>query len=126
MNWYLAALKKYATFSGRARLKEFWMFTLFSFIINLILFTLELICLLNGIVLPLTTIYAFGTLLPGLALWVRRLHDTGRSGSFAFLLLIPLVGAIILLVFAGQRGIKGDNMYGADPLQSPDANLQGQ
>ncbi|WP_336285920.1 DUF805 domain-containing protein [Citrobacter arsenatis] len=124
MNWYLAVLKKYAIFSGRACRKEFWMFMLFSFIVSIILNFITIVC---GLSLSLSMLYSMSVMLPGLSVLIRRLHDTGRSGSYAFLLFTPpLVGAIVLLVFACKKGTEGDNMYGADPLQSPDANLQGQ
>ena len=93
MNWYLKVLKQYADFSGRARRKEFWMFSLFNMI-----FSYALVFIFAGIgaatgILELTFlsyIYSLAVIIPGLAVTVRRLHDTGKSGFYIFVSLIPL------------------------------------
>ena len=95
------ALKKYADFSGRARRTEYWLFALLNFILNLIPFV--------------GFIAALAFLVPSLAVLVRRLHDTGRSGTFAFLLLLPIIGPIILLIFCLQDSQPGANAYGPNP-----------
>ncbi|MFA6174697.1 MAG: DUF805 domain-containing protein [Kiritimatiellales bacterium] len=105
MKWYLAVLKKYAEFNGRAGREEFWMFVLINFIVSLIL----------SIIRPLGLIYGLAVLVPSLAVGARRLHDTGRSGWFQLLVLIPLIGPIVLIVFAAQDGQPGDNQYGSNP-----------
>jgi uncharacterized membrane protein YhaH (DUF805 family) len=111
MEWYLKVLKNYAVFNGRARRKEYWMFTLFYIISYLILMLIEF---LIGIPQVLTGIYSLALLLPSLGVTIRRLHDTGRSGWWILISLIPLVGAIILLVFLCQDS-QGTNQYGASP-----------
>ncbi|MCM3078559.1 DUF805 domain-containing protein [Brevibacillus invocatus] len=116
MQWYLKVLKNYVGFSGRARRKEYWMFTLFSVIISLVLSLVENMI---GLTQVLTGIYSLAVLLPSLGVLVRRLHDTGRSGWWFLIAFIPLVGAIILLVFACQDS-KEDNQYGPNP--KTDAN----
>lgn len=88
MHWYVDVLKKYAVFSGRARRQEFWMFTLFSVIISIVLAIID--NAMGSIVLGL--VYSLAVLLPSLGVAVRRLHDTGRSGWFVLFPLIPLVG----------------------------------
>ncbi len=115
MSWYLEVLKKYAVFEGRARRKEYWFFSLFnyifmalSFLIGFALFGFE-----GSSVLFL--IYALAILIPAIAVSVRRLHDTGRSGRSLLLLLIPLVGGIIFLVFTLEDGTPGENQYGPNP-----------
>jgi uncharacterized membrane protein YhaH (DUF805 family) len=112
MNWYLAVLKNYAGFSGRARRTEYWMFALISGIIVLILDGI-------GLVFKVSTyiggIYGLLVLIPSLAVGVRRLHDIGRSGWWLLIGLIPVVGWIILIVFAAKEGEPGDNAYGPDP-----------
>jgi uncharacterized membrane protein YhaH (DUF805 family) len=113
MNWYLAVLKNYVGFSGRARRTEFWMFILFNLIIEIVL---NIIGRALDTTLP-ATIYGLAVLLPALAVWVRRLHDTGRSGWWLLIGLIPLIGAIVLLVFAASPGNVGPNNYGPDPKQ---------
>jgi len=112
MNWYLIGLKKYAVFTGRARRKEYWMFVLFSFIIT---FALGFIEGIVGIgpenVSVLASIYGLAVLIPSLAVSVRRLHDTNRSGWWLLIGLVPLIGTIVLLVFMVQDGQPGENQY---------------
>src|SRR4051812_13975540 len=110
MEWYLKVLKNYVGFQGRARRKEYWMFTLFSIIVSVILSIVE-----NMIGLPavLTTLYSLAVLLPSLAVSVRRLHDTGRSGWWLLIALIPFIGAIVLLVFVCEDS-KENNRYGSN------------
>lgn len=105
MNWYIAVLKKYAEFSGRARRQEFWMFVLISFVASLVL----------SFIRPLWMIYNFAVLIPSIAVCTRRLHDTGRSGWWQLLALVPVIGAIVVLVFAAQDGQPGDNQFGPNP-----------
>ncbi len=112
MNWYLEVLKKYVVFSGRARRTEYWMFSLFNFI------ALILLAVIDGVLgtTPLLyLVYALGVLLPSLAVTIRRLHDTNRSGWWFLISLIPLVGPIVLLVFLCLEGEKQDNRFGVDP-----------
>jgi uncharacterized membrane protein YhaH (DUF805 family) len=115
MYWYLKVLKNYVGFQGRAARKEYWMFVLIHFIISIVLSIVETIADLTGI---LTGIYALAVLLPSLAAIVRRLHDTGRSGWWIFISLIPLIGSIILIVFACQDSQEDGNKYGLNPGQS--------
>ena len=112
MNWYLEVLKKYAVFSGRARRKEYWMFFLFNIIIAIVLGILEGIFGLSGI---LTTLYFLAVLIPGIAVSIRRLHDSGRSGWWLLIGFIPVVGAVVLLIFMVLDSKPGENQYGANP-----------
>jgi uncharacterized membrane protein YhaH (DUF805 family) len=122
MNWYLGAIKKYAVFSGRARRKEYWYFTLFNTLISIAFLVLEL---LAGIAIKemglgvgmLCSLYMLALIVPGFAVTVRRLHDTGRSGWWVFLPLIPLLGAIILIVFLATDSTAGANKYGPNPKE---------
>ncbi|GEB32028.1 DUF805 domain-containing protein [Brevibacillus parabrevis] len=111
MDWYLKVLKNYVGFSGRARRTEYWMFTLFSVIISLVLMLIEY---LVGLPQSLSSLYSLAVLLPSLGVSVRRLHDVGKSGWWLLLGLIPLIGAIILLVFFCQDS-ESDNNYGPNP-----------
>lgn len=121
MYWFLAALKKYATFSGRAQRAEYWYFVLFYILIFLGLSVVDGITGLYsteagmGLLGGLLTL---GLFIPSIAVGVRRLHDTGRSGWWLLIALIPLVGAIVLLVFAVQDSAAGDNSYGPNPKGS--------
>ena len=112
MNWYLDVLKKYAVFNGRARRKEYWMFILFYFIIAVVLSIIEAFV---GIVGVLSGLYGLAMLIPGIAVGVRRLHDTNRSGWWLLIGLVPLIGAIVLLVFFVQDSQAGENQHGPNP-----------
>lgn len=121
MNWFLIALKKYATFSGRAQRAEYWYFILFYIII---FFGLSVVDGITGSFSADAGMGLLGGLLtlvlliPSIAVSVRRLHDTGRSGWWLLIALIPIVGAIILLVFTVQDSSLGDNTYGPNPKAS--------
>jgi len=118
MKYYLEVLKKYATFSGRARRSEYWYFVLFNFIFMLVAMGLDNLLGTTVSVLPYGYFYfalALAVLIPGLAVFVRRMHDIGKSGWWYFIAFIPLVGAIWLLILCCTEGVSGDNEYGADP-----------
>lgn len=112
MNWYLEVLKKYAVFSGRARRKEYWMFILFNFIIVLGLGVVEGLAGGPGV---LGSLYSLAVLIPSIAVSVRRLHDTNRSGWWLLIGVVPLIGAIVLLIFVVQDSQPGENRYGPNP-----------
>lgn len=113
MDWYLMALKKYADFKGRSQRKEYWMFTLFNL---LAFFVLSVVGgMLGDQAELLTGIYSLGVLLPSVAVTVRRLHDIGRSGWWALLMVVPVVGALILVIFALQDSQAEENEYGPNP-----------
>ena len=113
MQWYLSVLKNYVGFSGRARRKEYWMFTLINAIVGAIINVIQLIL---GLELPyLSMLYLAATIIPVIALCVRRLHDTDRSGAWALLYLVPIIGWLVLLVFFCTEGTSGSNRYGNDP-----------
>jgi uncharacterized membrane protein YhaH (DUF805 family) len=98
----------YATFSGRAVRSEYWYWALFLSIFGLILGVIDLM-------LPyriLLTVFNLATVLPGLAVTVRRLHDTDRSGWWWFIAFIPLIGTILLFVWLCTRGTPGPNRFG--------------
>jgi uncharacterized membrane protein YhaH (DUF805 family) len=111
MNWYLVAVKKYADFSGRSRRMEYWMFLLINFLISCAIVAIEYFA---GFGNTIGFIYSIAMVIPGLAVGVRRLHDTGRSGWWLFLGLIPVVGWLILLYFFVIDG-EADNTYGPNP-----------
>lgn len=107
-------LERYAQFSGRAGRAEFWWYVLANLIIQ---FVLQLLASATDLFTILLVIYALGVLIPGLAVAIRRLHDTGKSGWFLLIGLIPLIGFIVLLVFYISEGDSSPNEYGApDPL----------
>lgn len=139
---------KFATFSGRARREEFWWFCLFTLLAGIVLSILDGIVFGTGRYGPcntmglwgghmdfapggtawcarsdggpLTNLFGLINIIPSLALWSRRLHDTDRSFWWLLLVLIPVIGWIILFVFAVSRGTIGDNRFGPDPVTTPD------
>lgn len=120
MNWYLAVLKKYAEFNGRARRKEYWMFVLFNIIFAIVALILDnlLGTAIHGIGYGLFYIlYGLAVLIPGLAVLVRRLHDVGKSGWMFFILFIPIVGAIWMLILLVTDSVAGENEYGLNPKE---------
>jgi len=120
MNWYLDAWKNYVNFQGRARRKAFWMFVLFNLIAIFALNFVEGAIGLRGEgdYGILSGLYSLAVLLPALGLAVRRLHDTGRSGWWILIGLVPLIGGIILLVFYVLDSQPGTNQYGPNPKES--------
>ncbi len=120
MNWYLEVLRKYAVFTGRARRKEYWYYFLINFLIITALLLIDnLLGTLDqeaGMGL-LSGLYALAVLIPGIAVAVRRLHDTDRTGWWVLIALIPIVGPIILIFFLIQDSTKGNNRFGPNPKE---------
>lgn len=108
MGWYLSVWQKYAVFEGRARRKEYWYFVLFNFLIVLVLSLIVSVTGLNF----LSELYSLAVFIPATAVAARRLHDTGRSGWWQLIILIPLVGVIILIFFLASESQPGENQYG--------------
>ena len=118
IDWAMRPLSKYADFSGRAPRAEYWWFYLLIIIGYLVAMILDSIVGTGGILGSygiLSLVLMLGLLIPSLAAGVRRLHDTDRSGWWLLIAFIPLIGAIVLLVFFVLEGTKGDNRFGADP-----------
>ena len=128
MEWYLKVMRdNYINFKGRARRKEYWMFTLVYFIIlmgcsaldNMLgtVFMMDAgplgqISMGYGWVYTICGLIHF---LPGLSVAVRRLHDVGKSGWFNLIYFIPIIGIIWLIVLWCTEGQKQDNNWGPDP-----------
>ena len=119
MEWATLPLKRYAEFTGRSRRKEYWMFTLLAIGIYIVASILDRIAGMNGMIAgrygPITVLVALGLLVPSIAVSIRRLHDSDRSGWWLLLGLVPMVGEIIVLVFMVLKGTRGANRFGADP-----------
>lgn len=120
MQWYLTVLKNYATFSGRARRKEYWMFTLIHVLVAFILLGVGL-AVDQTVSMVLYLGYIAATVVPTLAVVVRRLHDTGRSGWWYFITFVPAIGGILLLVFLCGDSRPEHNQYGPNPKMVPAA-----
>lgn len=118
MNWYIAALKKYADFSGRAQRSEYWYFILFYVLIS---FGLGLVDWMTGSFNTqsgyglLTGLFGLAMIIPTFSVGVRRLHDTDRSGWWILMALLPLIGSIVLFIFFVQDSQAGENRFGANP-----------
>ena len=126
MKWFIKAFRQYADFSGRASRQEFWMFVLFNLLLAMAwAFVAGLLTgLLGGsfnqesrlmFMYKLIAIYYAVTAVPAMAVGVRRLHDTGRSGWWMLVSLIPFAGGIWLIVLMCLNGSAGDNRYGSRP-----------
>lgn len=113
------ALSRYADFSGRSRRMEFWMFAVMNIGASIVASILDGILGMSGMIAgaygPVSLIVGLGLLVPGIAVAVRRLHDQDKSGWWLLIALVPIIGAIALLVFYFLEGTKGDNRFGPDP-----------
>ena len=109
IGWALRPLKRYAEFSGRSSRAEFWWFFLASFIIGIVF---NILIAVASIFWVLYVIYALALLIPNIAVGIRRLHDTDKSGWWLLIGLIPLVGIIVLIVLFATDGQPGPNQYG--------------
>ena len=119
--WKKVVFKNYANFSGRARRAEFWFYSLANVLVIIPFYILGMIgisteqSVFTSLGFAVYGLVALGTLVPSLAVTVRRLHDVNRSGWFYFIGLIPLIGGIILLVWFFTDGDRYTNNYGDDP-----------
>jgi uncharacterized membrane protein YhaH (DUF805 family) len=110
-----SGFRNYVSFSGRASRSELWYWILFAVLIGIVMTIID-VGVLSINVQPLSSIWSLITFLPSLAIGVRRLHDTDRSGWWWLLAFIPLIGAIALIVFWCFEGTRGTNRFGPDPL----------
>lgn len=125
MKYYLKVLREYANFKGRARRSEYWYFVLFYYIFSVVATGADVLVNMFFKFDPSFTLasefgiifflYFLAMIIPGLAVTVRRLHDTGRSGIFILLVFIPLIGGIWLLILLFTDSDFGENKYGLNP-----------
>lgn len=114
----------YANFQGRARRSEYWWFTLFSMIVSTVAqIVMGAVAATGSTILALIFGIAFlvlmlGLIIPSIAVSIRRMHDTGRSGWWLLIGFIPLIGFLVILYFFVQRGTVGPNDWGADPYDA--------
>ena len=122
MQWFIYCLKNYAKFDGRAGRPEYWFYALFN---TLIFFILQFLSSMLGLqyamnelitVYPLASIWQVVTFVPSLAVGVRRMHDINRSGFWLLFLLLPLIGWLLIMIFALLKGNDDDNDYGSPNL----------
>ena len=112
MKYWVGCWKKYATFNGRARRKEYWMFILFNMLVAFGVNVVDAVLGMEGL---LGGLYSLAVLIPGWAVFTRRMHDIGKSGWWWLIGLVPVVGAIVLFVFMCKDSQPGDNAYGPNP-----------
>lgn len=112
-----SVFSQYANFKGRARRSEYWYFCLFNILVG---FVLGFLGSLTGISIfnAIASLYTLASLIPGLAVCVRRLHDMGKRGTWLFLVLIPIIGSIILIVWYTKDSVPGENEFGANPKEA--------
>ena len=124
MQWFLKCLTQYADFTGRARRKEYWMFVLFSLLIYfLVAIVLVALSATESAINIVIGLLALSLMLPNLAVTIRRLHDTDRSGWWALLSFVPIL-SLVILVFMFLDGTSGGNRFGPDPkADSGDVNI---
>ena len=125
MTWYIKVLQKYAVFDGRVRRKEYWYFQSFSVIIALVLAVIDVETGIYSVEIGgglLWGTYALAVLIPTLAVSVRRLHGTGRSGWWLLVAPIPVIGGIVLLVFFWKTAIHARTSTAITPRRQLLAN----
>lgn len=118
MEWYIKVIKeRYAQFTGRAGRSEFWMFTLVNFAISMVLNAIGFLGLgfISSIAAGLGSIYGLAVLIPGIAVGIRRLHDTDKSGWYLLLSFVPIIGTIALIYFLAQPSNPDTNQFGPNP-----------
>jgi uncharacterized membrane protein YhaH (DUF805 family) len=110
-----SGFRNYVTFAGRASRSEYWYWVLFVMIGGVVTGILDHALFDEDQVSPLNAIFGLVTFLPGLAVGIRRLHDIDRTGWW-WLIAFTIIGLIVLIVWACQKGTTGPNRYGPDPL----------
>ncbi|ASI94320.1 DUF805 domain-containing protein [Vibrio rotiferianus] len=117
-DWYYKVILNYTNFNGRARRQEYWYFTLVNVLVNLVMGIIDRVI---GSVMQMDNfgffgvIYALFIMIPSIAVTVRRLHDSGRTGWWALIAFVPVIGILVLLYFLIQDSEEGSNQYGVSP-----------
>ena len=117
-DWYYKVILNYTNFNGRARRQEYWYFTLVNVLVNLVMGIIDRVI---GSVMQMdnfgffSVISALFIMIPSIAVTVRRLHDSGRTGWWALIAFVPVIGILVLLYFLIQDSEEGSNQYGVSP-----------
>ena len=122
VEYFKLAISKYAEFTGRSRRSEYWYFVLGNIALSIIATMLGFV-LGDTIGTMLSGLVSLALLIPGIAVGVRRLHDTGRSGWWLLIAIVPLIGAILLIVWFATDSQPGANEYGANPKTGEAADI---
>jgi uncharacterized membrane protein YhaH (DUF805 family) len=136
MHWMILPYRRYFEFSGRSRRREFWMFVLFYALVGIAIsiiwgtgefqqtgFFVGFSSNVSGVGGVIQNLFWLASLIPSIAVGARRLHDVDRSGWWQLLLLVPLFGWVVLLVFWCLDGNHGPNRFGGDPKGRADADV---
>ena len=117
MEWFFAAFKRTFEIRGRSRRKEYWLYSLFSIVITLLLLVIDSVfgLFIDDETGVLSTLFLIGTFITSLTVTIRRLHDIGRSGWWILLNFIPFIGTIVIFVFTVLDSEPGSNKYGENP-----------
>ncbi|CAN5228616.1 DUF805 domain-containing protein [soil metagenome] len=126
MNDFIKPYRRYAEFTGRSDRKEFWLYVLFYVVVGAILSTIDSMIFGHSVVSssgfsmsttfqPLSAIFGLASLIPSIAVSVRRLHDTGKSGWLYLLWFVPIIGWILLLIWYCEKGDAAANIHGEPP-----------
>lgn len=137
LDWMLKPYRRYADFSGRSQRKEYWMFALFTTIVALLLVAIMFAgmpavdeygtpgdpSMMFYVGIGLLILFGVGSIVPSIAVQVRRFHDQDKSGWFVLLGFIPYVGGLIVFVFMCLDGTSGSNRFGDDPKDPTNADV---
>ncbi len=137
LDWMLMPYRRYTDFSGRSQRKEYWMFALFTFVVTLVVLALMFAGMpamdeygnpgdpgmMFYVGIGLLALFGLGSIIPSIAVQVRRFHDQDKSGWFVLLGLIPYVGGIVVFVFMCLDGTRGANRFGDDPKDPSSADV---
>lgn len=121
MNWYIEVLKKYTVFDGRASRSEYWYFVLFNAIISVTCTILDLI--IGSEIGIIGIVYNLAVLVPYVAVTIRRLHDVGKSGWWQLIVLIPIIGIVLLIIWTVTDSMPGENQYGKNPKENIESQI---
>jgi uncharacterized membrane protein YhaH (DUF805 family) len=115
VHWYTDVIRRYTEFDGRSDRPESWWFGLINLTLSLVIWGIGVAALGFPKGEVVAVVYGLATFLPVLGVDIRRLHDTNRTGWWLVISLIPIIGAIILIVFFASAGTQGPNRFGPQP-----------
>ena len=113
-----AFFSNYVKFDGRSARSEYWWPQLFMAVVNYVVILPIMLLVSEGFGSILSTLFSLAVIIPAIAVSIRRLHDTDRSGWWLLLMFLPIIGWIALIVFFATKGTAGSNRFGPDPLGS--------
>ena len=126
MSEFLTVMRRWRDFAGRSSRREFWMYTLVIFVVSFVLGVVDgfifgafkPVPVGETFVMPMVSFsnaFSLITVIPGLSVSIRRLHDINRTGGW-LLIALTVIGLVLIIFWACVRSDEGDNQYGASPL----------